>query len=56
MGRESGTWFLIETGLRSVVVQGNTPVVYVLLEPSINYYRNMTGKSPLMPVLVNQTI
>lgn len=56
MGRESGTWFLIETGIRGVVVPGNTPVVYVLFQPSTNYYRNMTGQSPLMPVLVNQTI
>ena len=54
MGPESGTCFLIETGIRGVVVPGNTPVVYVLFEPSTNYYRNMTGQSPLMPVLVNR--
>src|SRR6185436_2637839 len=56
MGRESGMWVLIETGLRGVVVPGNTPVVYVLFQPATNYYRNKTGQSPLMPVLVNQTI
>ena len=57
MGRESGTWFLIEVGIRGVVVErGRTPLVYVLFEPSTNYYRNMTGQSPLMPVLVDQTI
>jgi hypothetical protein len=57
MGRESGTWFLIDLGIRGIVVwDRGSPVVYVLFEPSTNYYRNRTGQAPLMPVLVNQTI
>jgi hypothetical protein len=32
------------------------PVVYMLVRPSSNYYRNMTEQEPLMPVLVDQVI
>ena len=31
-------------------------VVYMLVKPSTNYYRNMTEQAPLMPVLVGQVI
>jgi hypothetical protein len=54
-GFHRGTWFLIEEGIRAVVLPDG-PRVYVLVEPSTNYYRNMTGQSPLMPVLVNQRV
>ena len=57
-GLHHGTWFLIEAGIRAAVVPDarGGPVAYMLMEPSTNYYRNMTGQSKLMPVLVNQTI
>ena len=57
-GFHRGTWFLIEEGVRGVLLPETEvgPVVYLLVEPSTNYYRNMTGQSPMMPVLVNQTI
>ena len=54
-GFHHGTWYLIEEGIRGVVLP-EVPLVYVLVEPSTNYYRNMTGQSKLMPVLVNQVI
>ena len=58
LGLHHGTWFLIEEGIRAVVVPDarGGPVAYMLTEPSTNYYRNMSGQSKLMPVLVNQTI
>jgi hypothetical protein len=58
LGFHRGTWFLIEEGIHAVVlpeVPGG-PVVYMLTEPSTNYYRNMTGQSPFMPVFVDQVI
>ena len=57
-GFHRGTWFLIEEGVRGVLLPETAvgPVVYLLVEPSTNYYRNMTGQSPMMPVFVNQTI
>lgn len=54
-GLQRGTWFLIEEGVRGVVVP-EAPVVYVLMDRATNYYRNMTGQSTTMPVFVNQTI
>jgi hypothetical protein len=54
-GLQRGTWYLIEEGVRGIVVP-EAPLVYVLMEPATNYYRNMTGQSALMPVLVNQRI
>ena len=54
-GYQHGVWFMIEEGVRGVVVP-EAGVVYVLMEPATNYYRNMTGQSALMPVLVNQVI
>ena len=57
-GFQRGTWFLIEEGVRGVLLPETAagPVAYLLVEPSTNYYRNMTGQSPMMPVFVNQTI
>ena len=54
-GFHHGTWYLIEEGVRGVVIP-EAPLVYVLMDRSTNYYRNMTGQSPLMPMLVNQVI
>jgi hypothetical protein len=57
LGFCKGTWFLINEGVRGVVVMTRGgPVVYMLTEPASNYYRNMTEQSPTMPVLVNQVI
>lgn len=57
LGHHNGTWFLIAEGIRGVVVVSSTgPVVYMLTEPSSNYYRNMTEQSPMMPLFVNQVI
>lgn len=58
VGHHRGTWFLITVGIRGVVLPDapGGPVVYLLVEPSTNYYRNMTEQSPLMPVLVDQVI
>jgi hypothetical protein len=58
LGHHKGTWFLITAGIRGVVLPDvpGGPVVYLLVEPSTNYYRNMTEQSPLMPVLVDQVI
>jgi len=57
-GFHRGTWFLIEEGVKGVLLPETPsgPVVYLLVEPASNYYRNMTGQSPMMPVFVNQTI
>lgn len=39
MGHENGMWFVIDSGIRGVVIQGsNGPVVYMLTRPSTNYY------------------
>ena len=54
-GFHRGSWYLIEEGIRGIVVP-EAPLVYVLLEHASNYYRNMTGQSPWMPVFVNQVI
>ena len=58
LGHHKGTWFLIAEGIRGLVLRDRDgrPVVYLLTEPSTNYYRNMTEQSPLMPVLVDQVI
>src|SRR5690349_3934548 len=49
LGHHRGTWFLITTGVRGVVlpeVPGG-PAAYMLVRPSSNYYRNMTEQEPL---------
>ena len=56
-GQQKGTWFLVNEGIKGVViVTAYGPVVYMLTEPASNYYRNMTEQSPTMPVFVNQVI
>jgi hypothetical protein len=57
LGHDAGMWFVIDRGVRGVVVRDGTgPVVYVLTKPSTNYYRNMTQQTAMMPVLVGQVI
>lgn len=57
LGHDTGTWFVIDQGVRGVVVRDRSgPVVYVLMRPATNYYRNMTRQTPTMPVLVGQVI
>ena len=58
LGHHRGTWFLIHEGVRGVVIRDGAgkPVVYMLMRPATNYYRNMTEQSPLMPALVGQVI
>jgi hypothetical protein len=57
LGHDKGTWFVISEGIQAVIANlPGGPVVYMLTEPSSNYYRNMTEQSPMMPVFVNQVI
>jgi hypothetical protein len=56
-GQQKGTWFVVNEGIKGVVIETRGgPVVYMLTEPASNYYRNMTEQSPTMPVFVNQVI
>jgi hypothetical protein len=45
-------------GVRGVVLTAvrGEPVVYVLVRPASNYYRNLSGQEPLMPVFENQVV
>jgi len=58
LGFQHGTWFLIEEGIAGVLIPETPlgPVAYMLMVPSTNYYRNMTGQTSRMPVFVNQVI
>jgi hypothetical protein len=57
LGHEKGTWFVINEGIKGVVIDAaGGPVVYMLTEPASNYYRNMTERSPMMPLFVDQVI
>ena len=57
LGLQKGTWFVINEGIRGlIIVVRGTPIVYMLMEPATNYYRNMTEQSPTMPVFVDQVI
>jgi hypothetical protein len=57
LGHEKGTWFVINEGIKGVVIESaGGPVVYMLTEPASNYYRNMTEQSPMMPLFVDQVI
>jgi hypothetical protein len=58
LGHHKGTWFLITTGIRGVILPGvpGGPAAFMLVKPATNYYRNMTEQEPLMPVLVDQVI
>ena len=57
-GHDKGTWFLISQGIHGVAIRdaNDEPVVYMLTDKATNYYRNMTEHSPMMPVLIEQTI
>jgi hypothetical protein len=52
-----GVWFLIETGIRGLLVpdEQGWAVCYMICRPASHYYRIMTG-SDRMPVLIDQTI
>jgi len=52
-----GVWFLIETGIRGLLVpdENGWAVCYMICEPASHYYKVMTG-SDRMPVLINQRI
>jgi hypothetical protein len=58
MGFHRGTWFLIIEGIKGILIRDRVlgTVVYMLTEPSTNYYRNMTEQEPMMPALVGQVI
>jgi hypothetical protein len=57
LGHDAGMWFVIDRGVRGVVVCDRAgPAVYVLTRPATNYYRNMTQQTAVMPVLVGQVI
>jgi hypothetical protein len=57
LGEAAGCWYLINEGVRGVVLRDRDgPAVYVLTRPATNYYRNMTQQAATMPVLVGQTI
>jgi hypothetical protein len=57
LGLQKGTWFVINQGIHGVaiLVRGR-PIVYMLMEPSTNYFRNMTEQTAMMPVFVDQVI
>lgn len=55
LGFHRGTWFLIIEGIRGILLR-EAGVVYMVTEPSTNYYRNMTEQEPMMPALVGQVI
>ncbi len=56
-GRQSGRWFLIDSGVRGVLVKDEhgSPHVYLLTEPASHYYEIMC-RSKRMPVLIDQRI
>ena len=57
LGFHRGTWFLIVEGIRGVLIRDRCgPIVYMVTEPSTNYYRNMTEQEPMMPELIGQVI
>ena len=57
LGQQKGTWFVINEGIKGVVIETRAgPIVYMLTERESNYYRNMTEQSPMMPLFVNQVI
>lgn len=57
LGLQKGTWFVINEGIRGIVVASrNGPVLYMLMEPASNYFRNMTEQTSMMPVFLDQVI
>lgn len=56
-GFQCGVWVGLNEGVRGVMLEDATgPVVYMLVKPSTNYYRNLTQQTPVVPVLINQVI
>lgn len=56
-GLEKGVWFLIEEGLRGILVRDEhgDPHVYMLTQPASHYYQIMTRHSR-MPVFIGRQI
>ena len=56
-GRQSGRWYLIDSGVQGVLVQDERGGlhVYVLTEPASHYYHIMS-RHDQMPLLVDQRI
>ena len=56
-GLEKGVWFLIEEGLRGILVRDERggPHVYMLTQPASHYYQIMT-RHQRMPVFIGQQI
>jgi hypothetical protein len=54
---DNGVWYRVREGVRGVAVrdEGESPVVYPLVEPSSHYYQVMT-RSEWMPVFIGQCI
>ncbi|MGW8258085.1 MAG: hypothetical protein ACWGMZ_11405 [Thermoguttaceae bacterium] len=57
LGFDRGVWFLIDEGMRGVLVRDERrkPHVYMLTQPASHYYQVMT-RSPRMPVLLGRQI
>jgi hypothetical protein len=54
---DNEAWVVLNVGVRGVVVRDRSgPVVYLVVKPAGNYYRNLSGQQPVMPVFVNQVI
>ena len=57
LGQQKGTWFVINEGIKGIVITTRGgPVVYMLMERASNYFRNMTEQTAMMPVFVDQVI
>ena len=56
-GRQNGRWFLIESGVRGILVRGQSggSHAYILTEPASHYYKIMTRHNR-MPLLNGQRI
>ncbi|MBN1395066.1 MAG: hypothetical protein JW959_08590 [Pirellulales bacterium] len=56
-GLEKGVWFLIEEGIRGILVRDERggPHAYMLTQPASHYYRIMT-RHPRMPVFLGWQI
>jgi hypothetical protein len=58
MGLDKGVWYRIRQGIRGLLAhdEGGKPRVYVVCEPSSQYYQVMTRGSCWMPVLIGERI
>lgn len=56
-GFEGGRWFAISQGIRGLLVfdEHGDPTVYMICEPSSDYYRTMTHNDR-MPILIGERI